>query len=936
VQFEASIPYCAAIQRHESSLIDECLLYDDQGLHRQELDVAAEWLAKDEKKRRKKKTAKTAITASIRSFADVVDNKGNWQRIPNTVQSTVEYFQKIESDSSAWAKGTTIVDASAAHAFATQWNLSSYARERQHFRRESKGALFQVTNVENSHSMLYANRFSMGLAISSRVFKTWFTWRRDEDGSFVIAYAPLEKFMSAVGGTSVGSSASATIDCALALDAAAATAVVAKVKGFWRFRPLAPSVCRITYLIQGDLGGSIPRAIMNMRLKSMLRTLQRIQDGFSRKEALVDAEMRDAFPAPPPLVDLNGEQREVIEDGRALESDAAWEPLPSTSPAVEMWVQYNSAGKNTGSTIGTGKACATADCSALCAMAWWFAFESRENMRISVEQGNPARVRLRQNSPHDLVAATIINMPFPRHKREFVSHTVCAVDQNADLVVAGVPFDEAVDYGHRYNTRRARSKNFLRFTSLAGLQCKVTFYNYLDGGGRLPKALTNTKIPQALRRVVDLCNFFCRDDEIDDIEREKLTRIFRDETVGDVTAEDSALLSLVEDKLGALKDDNFEELDSPDFLVRMGLSMKGDSAGTARASTIVDASPEECAAWEIMKTSREQMKRRNIVRTLTRVNSHKNIFYTVRSFGVPTVCPREWITSQIWKVKDQKKIVVAYESHDGLEAYPLNPAYVRAKTSSYLTFERLENEGERSRTLFNVAHAVGLGGNIPKFVQTKSAGKFLASLSELRRRFDKSSEIDAEVRARNVEMITNSGEEHDGYERTLLFQGEEYFTVFNGLAAKTIKLASPLTQAKIVYLKNDSKARGWASTTVRASPAEVLAYQWDSQGRDKRRADDLEKSVEGVSDHNQLVYNLKKTPKVIANRDFLSRVLWRREADGSFLYVSVPEKSVERLPKKGVVRGKFPSAMRIKRKGEMETTIEYVRASERAGERAAS
>jgi len=69
--------------------------------------------------------------------------------------------------------------------------------------------------------------------------------------------------------------------------------------------------------------------------------------------------------------------------------------------------------------------------------------------------------------------------------------------------------------------------------------------------------------------------------------------------------------------------------------------------------------------------------------------------------------------------------------------------------------------------------------------------------------------------------------------------------------------------AKNIAAKNDYHAWGWASTTVRATPKEVLAYMWDTLGRSKRRADDLEKSVdERVNDHNMLVYNKKKTPKV--------------------------------------------------------------------------
>ena len=79
-------------------------------------------------------------------------------------------------------------------------------------------------------------------------------------------------------------------------DAAAAQATRATTRGFYHFKALAPSVCQVTYLIQVNLGGSIPKAVMSSRTKQTLGTLQEMQVKFERKGKVVDGLLRAAFP----------------------------------------------------------------------------------------------------------------------------------------------------------------------------------------------------------------------------------------------------------------------------------------------------------------------------------------------------------------------------------------------------------------------------------------------------------------------------------------------------------------------------------------------------------------------------------------------------------------------------------------------------------------
>jgi len=142
-------------------------------------------------------------------------------------------------------------------------------------------------------------------------------------------------------------------------DDAAAQAARATTRGFWHFKALAPSVSQVTYLLQFNLGGSFPKAIMASRTKLTLGIVQEMQAKFERKGKVVDAEMRSAFPLPPPLAELNDEQTRVVESCRYLENEEGgeWEPLPSSSPFVDMWCKHTPAKKGERS-IALGKAAA--------------------------------------------------------------------------------------------------------------------------------------------------------------------------------------------------------------------------------------------------------------------------------------------------------------------------------------------------------------------------------------------------------------------------------------------------------------------------------------------------------------------------------------------------------------------------------------------------
>ena len=278
-------------------------------------------------------------------------NQNQFKRIKGTVREPVEYFQMIESDKGVWRKAVATVDASAARVFADRWCRNTYEHGEKY-----AGTLDKAIQIPNTHSMLVAFLLRLPNPVSDRVFTTWLTWRKEPDGSFVIAFAPLSEYKKF-------DSATAEINNALSSHAAAAEAVRGTVKGFWRIKPLAPSICHVTYLVQAELGGSIPTALLNVRIKDTLGVLQTMQVKYARNGMLVDKEMRDVFANPPSLADLSEEQMSVVEGCRSLESEdrREWETIASPSPFVTMWMKRTLAKENERS-IAIGKAAAVIDC----------------------------------------------------------------------------------------------------------------------------------------------------------------------------------------------------------------------------------------------------------------------------------------------------------------------------------------------------------------------------------------------------------------------------------------------------------------------------------------------------------------------------------------------------------------------------------------------
>ena len=72
--------------------------------------------------------------------------------------------------------------------------------------------------------------------------------------------------------------------------------------------------------------------------------------------------------------------------------------------------------------------------------------------------------------------------------------------------------------------------------SLSPRSCEVTLIQFLDADGNIPAWLSNKKVPQSLKQVIEAREEFARDKEIDEIKRGKMAALmeWNGEEVGSV------------------------------------------------------------------------------------------------------------------------------------------------------------------------------------------------------------------------------------------------------------------------------------------------------------------------------------------------------------------------------------------------------------------
>lgn len=159
-------------------------------------------------------------------------------------------------------------------------------------------------------------------------------------------------------------------------------------------------------------------------------------------------------------------------------------------------------------------------------------------------------------------------------------------------------------------------------------------------------------------------------------------------------------------------------------------AVEGDFVKTSigRSTTVIDASVEDCAAWEFARMTRERMQDHysfgGLVRQVVKVNNHCDIYLTIYDLGVRSFAPREWLVKTVWKVLDENTMIVGVvDTEDARFPICAGKNCVRASSTTFSRYERHPEVAGVPQTRVTYYQQVDLRGFIPKFVaNAKSVG----------------------------------------------------------------------------------------------------------------------------------------------------------------------------------------------------------------------
>jgi hypothetical protein len=650
--------------------------------------------------------------------------------------------------------------------------------------------------------------------------------------------------------------------------------VLAETIGAYFFNEIAPNVCRVTRIQTVDLHFKVlQKTLLDKAIdylaKNELVEANRLQEKFRRNGKKVDAEVREALvERMREGVELEEDQKKVFGELEELfggEDEKGWGPLESPYEGVKMDIKskLKEEGHLLESFAALGRAFGTVDCTAEEAAAWLFEYCSRERMALSREEGNPARleVRERERGLHEKVFATVKKAPFLLHNREFVMKWLWKVE-NGKVTVGWVPEDRSIDYGGGLGKLvRGTSAGLvlLENTSSVGSlpQCNILLQQSTNAGGKVPIYFINRNAAKQLGVIKMLSDTFRQDEEVDEAVLASLANIIKNEPQ-DYSDEEKAAIRKGRDLYMKCKESvRTYALKSRDEKVKMkGVRVDGESLGSGVATTIVDASLEECTAHEISRLN-SRAKMNNLTKlgivelTVEKVNGHSLYFFTTRDLGIPGFALREFRTKITWQkvtLEGRDTIWIDLKSTEDLQKkHPVKRGNIVASIHTFWVFEELKCKGKVPQTKVTLQSHVNLHSPIPTAIMNGLGAGVLTSASALRKKFDKSREIDSESRLELVEKINDLE----------VIGNEKLNSKFVDVEGKQkVEGAFPLSDT---WIKVERKGEGWGKTTmtVRAGLEEAAAYFWDFESRVHQ---------ETIGDVERVVEEKKGTWEVVVRR----------------------------------------------------------------------
>jgi hypothetical protein len=264
--------------------------------------------------------------------------------------------------------------------------------------------------------------------------------------------------------------------------------------------------------------------------------------------------------------------------------------------------------------------------------------------------------------------AVVKKMPKLFDNREFVSRLIWRRNEDGSISVGVSPVNDKVDYGWMTD-QRVRASTMSLFTAksikdVGGIpQCSVSLAQYVEAGGYVPKTVITKKIPESLSLVRDLAQAYKRDDEIDSAVMKNLQATIKDKDLQDFSLDDiEAIEKGREFQFECEESIKITKIASPFDKVEVNLvEVEGDKCQRVTATTVIDASVEECASFSInINQSRLFHKTARDIGitnfTVKEINNNTFYFFCTTDYGIQGLSQKETRSKVTW-MKDSNDIV---------------------------------------------------------------------------------------------------------------------------------------------------------------------------------------------------------------------------------------------------------------------------------------
>ena len=152
------------------------------------------------------------------------------------------------------------------------------------------------------------------------------------------------------------------------------------------------------------------------------------------------------------------------------------------------------------------------------------------------------------------------------------------------------------------------------------------------------------------------------------------------------------------------------------------------------------------------------------------------------------------------------------------DEFPVRPQFVRGSSTLVVRLEKLpplECGIPQTRVTYSQQMDVQ-GGRVAAKLVNKFAAAQLSPLCTMHATLDQSEKIDGDKRLEFEEMVRAHNQPYTEEELEVINKGQDLHEIFEGEKGKVVKLPSSLATARKMHKRGESKAYGWATTTVRA------------------------------------------------------------------------------------------------------------------------